>query len=545
MNMNMNPMMNNMNPIMNNMKNMNPMMNNMNNMNQIMNNMNPMISNVNPMMNNMNPIMKNMNPMISNMNPMMNNMNPMMNNMNNMNPMMNNMNNMNPMINNVNPMMNNMMNNFEMNNFMGLNPMIMNQPELMGNMTNHVGDQFSNPHNKGKVEEFKIKLHPNIKPRKEYKLTLLYECFNIRKIDLYRCSMSLVNKIEMVDHPVLEAYYLAFLDHYPVVLSPDILWMLVLQGFSHHVRINAKNLKGKFVKNSQNKGKIIVTQSANGDSNINEVSSQRWGDIFKDFVELSKESIDGPILHLFTPYFTTTTPTIEYASQIAIISILNPFVKYIKRFNPNICGGCGFPYINLQGTLQDYKQLKMKIEGLKGYLIDDWINKLISIVDKIIDTKNGKIDKQFWENMITNQERKYQEEVPAQSSPGYITVDRVEIKIFGWIFDFFPFVKIPHGHEQVSTQEDFEKYGQIKFQNYVLARNHEKFFEDSSFSDLPEEMININANYKNRYGKKAELGIKTGFLGYSINENREFQPEIGWYFYIKSDPDNLIKKIYN
>ena len=71
--------------------------------------------------------------------------------------------------------------------------------------------------------------------------------------------MSIVNKIEMVDHPVLEAYYLAFLDHYPVVLSPDILWMLVLQGFSHHVRINAKNLKGKFVKNSQNKGKIIDT----------------------------------------------------------------------------------------------------------------------------------------------------------------------------------------------------------------------------------------------------------------------------------------------
>ena len=56
-------------------------------------------------------------------------------------------------------------------------------------------------------------------------------------------------------------------------------------------------------------------------------------------------------------------------------------------------------------------------------------------------------------------------------------------------------------------------------------------------------MININANYKNRYNQKAELGIKTGFLGYSINENSEFQPEIGWYFYIKSDPDNLIKKI--
>ena len=89
------------------------------------------------------------------------------------------------------------------------------------------------------------------------------------------------------------------------------------------------------------------------------------GDIFKGFIEQSKEKIDGTVLHLFTPYFSTTTSDIEYASQIAIISIVSPFVKFIKRFEPCIIGGCGFPYINLQGTLQDYKQLKMKIEGLK------------------------------------------------------------------------------------------------------------------------------------------------------------------------------------
>ena len=55
-------------------------------------------------------------------------------------------------------------------------------------------------------------------------------------------------------------------------------------------------------------------------------------------------------------------------------------------------------------------------------------------------------------------------------------------------------------------------------------------------------MININATYKNKNGKTAELGIKTGFLGYTLNKKNEFQPEIGWYFYIKNDPHNLIKK---
>ena len=166
--------------------------------------------------------------------------------------------------------------------------------------------------------------------------------------------MDLNKMIEMTEHPVLTSYYLAFLDHYPIVLSPDILWMLILEGFSYHVRLNHKRLREKFVKNNQNKNKIIVTQEANGDSHINDVTSQRWGDIFKGFIEQSKEKIDGTVLHLFTPYFSTTTDDIEYSSQIAIISIVSPFVKFIKSFRPKpACGGCGFPYINLQGTLQD------------------------------------------------------------------------------------------------------------------------------------------------------------------------------------------------
>lgn len=81
-------------------------------------------------------------------------------------------------------------------------------------------------------------------------------------------------------------------------------------------------------------------------------------------------------------------------------------------------GGCGFPYIKLQGTLQDYKQLKMKVEGLKGYFIDNWVNKMLFNINKIIETKQGKIDKKFWDNMITNQKREYFEKVITQLKKG-------------------------------------------------------------------------------------------------------------------------------
>ena len=346
----------------------------------------------------------------------------------------------------------------------------------------------------------------------------------------------------IVDHPVLTGYYLAFLDHYPVVLSHDILWMLILQGFSRHVKLNHQKLRNKFVK--VNTDNIVVTQKANGDNNINNISTNRWCDIFKDFVEKSKEYIDGAVLHLFTPYFSTTTSDIEYASQIAITSIVSPYVKFIKKFKrPELIGRCGFPYIKLQGTLQDYKQLKMKVEGLKGYFIDNWVNKMLFNINKIIETKQGKIDKQFWDNMITNQKRVYFEKVPLPSSESHILINRKieEIKIFGWIFDFFPYKIIK------KENQDSKRIGEYFYNfNYCnLLLNDIKIYHDSDFEELPDEMLDIGATYRKSNGKTADLGIKTGFLGYSLNKNNEIQPEIGWYFYIKSDPYNLISKLNN
>jgi len=537
--MNMNPM--NMNPMNMNQMNINPMnMNplNINNMNMNPMNMNPM--NLNPMnMNPMNMNQMNMNPM--NMNPMnMNpmNMNPMDLNQMNMNPM-----NMNPM--NMNPMDLNQMNMNPMNmNQMNMNPMNMNQmniKEIMDDMVkasnlNKYQSFFNDRENQIKVEEFKINLHPDLKARKKYNFNLLFQNFNEKKINIYRCSMDSFKKIEICEHPVLTAYYLAFLDHYPVVLSPDILWMLILEGFSHHVKLNANILRNKFVKT--NSKSIVITQSARGDNNINKVSENRWGDIFKNFVEQSKEKIDGTLLHLFTPYFSTTTTDIEYASQIAIVSIISPFVKFIKKFRPNISGGCGFPYINLQGALQDYKQLKIKVEGLKGYFIDDWVKKIMHIIDKIIETKKGNIDKHFWDNMITNQKREYSERVQMPSSSSFTTRKKIKIEIFGWIFDFFPYKNVFEGVVQLSQEEqkDGLRHGKV----YTLKRNDIKIYEDSNFDMLPDEMIELEANYRNRRSQTALIGIKSGFLGYSLNSKNEFKPEIGWYFYIKDDPFSLL-----
>lgn len=48
-------------------------------------------------------------------------------------------------------------------------------------------------------------------------------------------------------HPLLAGVHLAFSQHRPLVLSPDMLWIAILQGLSQHVRNNADSLRSKLV----------------------------------------------------------------------------------------------------------------------------------------------------------------------------------------------------------------------------------------------------------------------------------------------------------
>jgi hypothetical protein len=51
-------------------------------------------------------------------------------------------------------------------------------------------------------------------------------------------------------HPIIAAIHRAFQDHRPMVLSPDMLWLMVTQGFANHVNANAEKLRNRLVRHS-------------------------------------------------------------------------------------------------------------------------------------------------------------------------------------------------------------------------------------------------------------------------------------------------------
>ena len=53
---------------------------------------------------------------------------------------------------------------------------------------------------------------------------------------------------------ILQGFYSAYENHLPIRLTPDIIWLLIIQGFSQHINYNAEYLRNKFV-NFENKKK--------------------------------------------------------------------------------------------------------------------------------------------------------------------------------------------------------------------------------------------------------------------------------------------------
>src|SRR5689334_11391555 len=50
------------------------------------------------------------------------------------------------------------------------------------------------------------------------------------------------------ENGLLSAVHMAYAAHYPLVLSPDAIWLAIAQGFAQHVNANAERLRGKFVR---------------------------------------------------------------------------------------------------------------------------------------------------------------------------------------------------------------------------------------------------------------------------------------------------------
>ena len=194
---------------------------------------------------------------------------------------------------------------------------------------------------------------------------------------IYHTSENMSEKLYTNNHSVIMGYFEAYEKHCPMTITPDIIWLLISQGFTHHILHNFEELRYEFV-DFYGKKELIVK---NNFSDIESVDSKSWNEFFEEIVNQIAKYTGEEIINILSPNFSTTDKITLQVGNITIMGAMEKYFIYIIELM-----GCGISKINLEGTLEDWEKILEKTNKLRKYELDWWIDEIEPIIKKIIST---------------------------------------------------------------------------------------------------------------------------------------------------------------
>lgn len=219
-------------------------------------------------------------------------------------------------------------------------------------------------------------------------------------------------------HQFVGAAGMAFASHYPLVLSPDSVWVTVAQGLANHINRHAEAVRKRFVAH-EGKVQIVIRR----DSFIKGATDNDWEGAFGEFSARIKEHIGAANHAMIVSDFSTTGEVERAASEVVLMDAMQSYFEY------GMMTMCGIPDIELAGTVEDWEKLRHKIDGWSFDGAADlswWTNPLKRVLDAFVSAAKGVVDREWWESF-------YKENGGFGS--GAVS------KISGWINWLFPYVQ--------------------------------------------------------------------------------------------------------
>jgi hypothetical protein len=318
-------------------------------------------------------------------------------------------------------------------------------------------------------------------------------------------------------HSFVGTVGLSFGLHYPLVLSPDMIWLLIVQGFAVHITKNAEKMREHFVSHEGKK-----TLSVSADSFV-KGENNAWETIFPQFKAQIGNNISNDIHNIIATEFSTTTAVEKAVFELTLMEAMSEYFEYQT---PSICG---IPEITLLGTVEDWQKIIDDTKKLAIYDLSWWTDVLLPILHQFLETAKGNVNLKFW-----------------QSIYNYESMSGVSI-ISGWVVQFLPYVEIAiDGGNEVELQEKYqsvhkkmvvEEDGYIieyhTCKNVSLFRNYQgevESWEEPSFDANHLWKGTTSTPFIWKYLEETyQMELIAGFMGASQDkETFALKPEIAW-----------------
>ena len=294
--------------------------------------------------------------------------------------------------------------------------------------------------------------------RKDDKTTVEY------KIDLDENIFSPVETTMKNTNSLLAMCHLAFAEHRPMALTPDLLWHYIVKGISIHIHKYSEELRKKFVSHEEKMELTVIRDKL-------DLNADDWSSIFKEFRSKIEATMteEGKAM-ISEKKFSTTSEIIDDVSCIALMDGMANYFAY------RVLIVCGIPSTTLLSKREDWIELKNRAESaLQLFSSDDlkgevslswWKSPLLAVLDKLIkcydDPKSAK--NMDWMARIY----KYNRE--AYSG---------DIFVSGWVNVFFPYL----GDSHINRWVNFD---------LVYLRRTEGNNSGNDLDDFPKGISSVN-----------------------------------------------------
>ena len=307
----------------------------------------------------------------------------------------------------------------------------------------------------------------------------------------------------------------AFANHYPLALSPQHIWLCILQATAKHVELNSEAVRSKWVAHEGKKELVVrCDHFVLGESN-DWASVVDAADGFA--AQIDAHLVDGGMASLLVPSFSGTTDAERIAQKITVMDVTKSFFSF------KFCTSCGFPSVTLEGTAEDWKLLRDNAETLVRERCTqqwghEWLSALLPLLDKFnLEYAKGSAgeigDEAFWNSMCKR---------------GGTQGSGARTWFNGWINILFPYIENRPNQYAVPYSADA---------GYVKEGRKEVFYgmrgppgvQGPDCADFPTGIAAAPVTWK-YYRQEFKLEFKAGFLGASQDPaTGTIRPRVGWY----------------
>ncbi|WP_426750403.1 DUF4419 domain-containing protein [Myxococcus sp. Y35] len=312
-------------------------------------------------------------------------------------------------------------------------------------------------------------------------------------------------------HPLLSAVHLAFSGHRPLVLTPDVLWITIAQGVALHVIRNAEALRFDLVRHRGRMRLTVTRDASRGDV----ASEDFWPGIVAEF----SAQIQGhsPAMHdLMVCDFSTTGPVERVVSQVVLMDAMREYFDYA------VMCICGIPTITLEGSPDDWRKFRDKVEQLPRYGLEGWARHLKPLCDEFIRASEGKADREFW-RAIYKLHHAYGRET-----------------FNGWIGKLFPFLRnhATGAYDVPNPMLEPEELGKPDGMERSVSLSSKKLPTGLSRVPVLLEVVTDQGLVK------ARMALSAGFMGTCQSaDTLALRPVPGWVIHEDLGLDAMLRRV--